>query len=159
MTTQAEIEKAARDGSNSGTIRKPVANAEEKTGIHSVCAKNPFSAWSVSESTKLPKNPPSASKMTQRAHSALRAVDHAIHEQQKAETGIGERRGKRRGISEALERAVKKEAALKVKEHAARGRRESRASRPGSRRRARARRSCQIQRENNPAGKHHRRGD
>src|ERR1039458_3873220 len=60
--------------STRGTIRKPVANAEEKTGIHSVFAKKPFEAWSVKDKTKFPKNPPSARRITQRAHSVLRAA-------------------------------------------------------------------------------------
>ncbi len=55
-------------------MRKPVARALEMTGIHSVFMKKPLVAWSVSERTKLPKKPPVAMRMTQRAHSTVRAA-------------------------------------------------------------------------------------
>ena len=119
ITIRHRSRKRRVTGSRSGTIRKPVANADEMTGIHSVSQKEAIRRMIGERQYEVPEETAERQKDDPaRPLCAASTRDHAIHQQQKAESCIRQRRGKRRGVGKALEGSIEKEAALEMVEYA-----------------------------------------
>ena len=116
---QANVEKSARNGDCEKDEKEtrgeggrddwnPLRSGEESVRCMIGQRENKVSK----EAAKREQDHPSSPLRAARCH-------HAVHEQQKAEPGIGQRRCKRRRIGEALEGSIEKESAFEVIENAA----------------------------------------